>query len=101
MQSIPAPHVIVPLAGIFSFIGGLSILLGYRSKHGAWLIILFLAATNFSMHRFWMFPDPITKEFQQLMFMKNISLLGAAFIISFFGSGPYSLDKQIPAKTKG
>jgi putative oxidoreductase len=30
---------------------------------------------------------------QQIMFMKNLSMLGAAMMIAYFGSGPLSVDK--------
>ena len=31
---------------------------------------------------------------QMAMFMKNMSMLGWAFIISYFGAGPLSLDEK-------
>jgi uncharacterized membrane protein YphA (DoxX/SURF4 family) len=43
----------VPLAGVLSIVGGFSILLGYRAKVGAWLIVLFLIPVTVLMHKFW------------------------------------------------
>jgi putative oxidoreductase len=37
-QGVPLPQVLVPLAGLLSLAGGLSVLLGYRAKLGAWLL---------------------------------------------------------------
>jgi putative oxidoreductase len=31
---------------------------------------------------------------QLAMFMKNLALLGAALLIAYFGSGPFSLDAR-------
>jgi uncharacterized membrane protein YphA (DoxX/SURF4 family) len=31
---------------------------------------------------------------QQVMFMKNVSMLGAALMITYLGSGPVSLDSR-------
>jgi putative oxidoreductase len=31
-------------------------------------------------------------QMQMVMFMKNISILGGALLISQFGAGPFSLD---------
>jgi putative oxidoreductase len=95
-HGVPSPHIMVPLAGILALLGGLSVLLGYKTKQGAWLLVLFLVCVTFSMHRYWTFTDPVQKEFQQLMFMKNLSLLGAALLLTHFGSGPLSVEK--PAK---
>jgi uncharacterized membrane protein YphA (DoxX/SURF4 family) len=36
---------------------------------------------------------------QQIMFLKNISMLGAAFLIAYFGSGPLSLDTETYKKS--
>jgi uncharacterized membrane protein YphA (DoxX/SURF4 family) len=44
------------------------------------------------MHAFWKESDPVQVQVQTTMFLKNISMLGAAFLISYFGSGPLSLD---------
>jgi putative oxidoreductase len=44
------------------------------------------------MHRFWTAPDATTFVIEQAMFMKNLSMLGGALIISYFGAGPLSLD---------
>lgn len=41
-QGVPLASIGVPLMGIVSLAGGLSILLGYRAKIGACLIVLFL-----------------------------------------------------------
>lgn len=94
MHQVPLPSVMVPLAGILSLLGGLSVLLGYKTKQGAWLLVLFLVVVTFSMHRYWTFADPVARDFQELMFMKNLALLGAALLLTHFGSGPMSMDKH-------
>jgi putative oxidoreductase len=43
------------------------------------------------MHQFWAFQDPITAMIERIMFMKNLSLIGGALLIAYFGSGPLSL----------
>jgi putative oxidoreductase len=93
-QSIPAPEILVPLSGLIALIGGLSVLLGYKAKEGAWLLVIFLVTATFSMHRYWMFDDLIVRDIQQLMFMKNLALLGGALLITYFGSGPLSMDNH-------
>jgi putative oxidoreductase len=46
------------------------------------------------MHRFWTVSDPMMLQVQQAMFMKNLSMLGAALFISQMGAGPLSLDDR-------
>lgn len=93
-HGVPLASIAVPLSGILLLVGGLSILLGYRAKLGAWLIVLFLIPATLTMHKFWGIADPIMAEMQMIMFMKNISMLGGALIISQFGAGPYSADAR-------
>jgi putative oxidoreductase len=93
-QGVPLAHFVVPASGILALLGGLSILLGYRVKFGAWLIVLFLLPVTFMMHRFWGISDPVAAQTQMVMFMKNIALVGSALFISQFGAGPLSLDSR-------
>jgi putative oxidoreductase len=90
-QGVPLAPLAVPLSGIIAGLGGLSIALGYRAKLGAWLIVLFLIPVTLMMHRFWGLSDPQAAMLQLAMFIKNVSMLGAALLIARVGSGPLSL----------
>jgi len=46
------------------------------------------------MHNFWAVHDPLMGQIQMIMFMKNISMLGGALLISQVGAGPFSLDAR-------
>src|ERR1700728_1919691 len=91
-QGVPLASIAVPLSGIIALAGGFSILLGYRARIGAWLIVLFLAAVTPMLHNFWAVLAPMMHQMQFIMFMKNLSMLGGALLISQTGAGPWSLD---------
>jgi putative oxidoreductase len=93
-QGVLFPTVVVPLAGLLAAAGGLSIALGYRAKLGAALLVVFLVPVTLSMHAFWRVSDPGFAAIQQAMFMKNVSLLGGALLVAYFGAGPLSLDAR-------
>jgi putative oxidoreductase len=93
-QSVLLASIAVPLSGVIALAGGLSILLGYRARLGAWLIALFLIAVTPMLHNFWTVADPMMRQIQMAMFMKNVSMLGAALFITQVGSGPWSLDSR-------
>ena len=95
---VPMAGLAVPVSGVICLLGGLSILLGYRAKIGAWLLVIFLVPVTLVMHRFWGLPDSQFAMIQQIMFMKNLSLLGAALMIAYFGSGPCSLCHKCSCK---
>ena len=93
-QGVPVASLAVPFSGVIALSGGLSILLGYRAKIGAWLIVLFLAGVTPILHNFWAVTDPMMHQIQLVMFMKNVSMLGGALLISQFGAGPWGLDAR-------
>jgi putative oxidoreductase len=95
---VPMASILVPLSGVIAFLGALSIIIGYKAKFGAWLIVLFLVPVTFMMHKFWGQTDPMMQQMQMAMFMKNISSLGGALIIAYFGAGPLSIDNKGGAK---
>lgn len=97
---IPFPSVLVPLAGLVALLGGMSILLGLKAKIGGWLLVLFLVPVTLMMHNFWAVADPQMRMMQMINFEKNLSLLGGAILIAYFGSGPLSLEKTGPMEGK-
>jgi putative oxidoreductase len=99
-QGVPLPSLFVPLAGIVAFVGALSIIFGYKARLGAWLIIIFLVPVTFSIHAFWRITDPVARQTDMVMFMKNIALIGAALLIAYFGAGPWSVDEKMAGKRR-
>ena len=93
-QGVPLAQIAVPVSGLIALAGGLSILVGYKAKIGAWLLVLFLVPVTFMMHRFWGISDQQAAQMQMIMFMKNISMLGGALLITQFGAGQVSLDSR-------
>ncbi len=93
-KGVPLASIAVPLSGIIATAGGLSIAAGYNAKWGGWLIVLFLVPVTVMIHNFWAMTDPNMSQVNQIMFMKNLSMLGAALLITYFGSGPLSVDNR-------
>jgi putative oxidoreductase len=93
-QGVPLASVAVPFSGVLALAGGLSILLGYRARIGAWLLVVFLAVVTPTMHKFWVVTDPMMYQMQFVLFMKNVSMLGGALLITQLGAGPWSLDAR-------
>jgi len=95
-QGIPWAGLFVPLAGFLALAGGLSVLLGWRAKLGAWMLVAFLVPVTFLMHPFWVVSDPVAAAMQEAMFFRNVSMLGGALLITWFGAGPLSMDARKP-----
>jgi putative oxidoreductase len=85
--------VLVPLSGVLALAGGISVVLGYKARWGAWALICFLIPVTLWMHAYWRLSDPAAIHVQTAMFFKNLSMLGAALLISQFGAGSVSIDE--------
>lgn len=80
-KNVPMADASVLGSGVLLVLGGLSVLLGVWADLGSLLLVLFLVPTAVLMHDFWKQTDPATKQVEQVMFMKNIALAGAALVL--------------------
>ena len=85
----------LPLAGLvalctiaFQLLGGAALLLGYKARIGAGLLLAFLIPATLVFH------NPIADPSQMTQFMKNLSIIGGILMVLTYGSGPASLDGQ-------
>jgi putative oxidoreductase len=76
-----------------AIVAGLSILLGFHGKVGAWLLMLFLVPVTFMLHNFWAVKDPVAQGMQMAMFLKNISRLGGTL---FHASRNWPVEPRFP-----
>ena len=81
----PLAYVLVPISGVLAVAGGLSVATGHKARWGAWLLIAFLVPVTLFMHQFWKRQDPEEARVQLAMFAKNVSMLGAALILTQLG----------------
>ena len=91
---VPLAGLLVPVSGLMGVAGGLSVALGYKVRWGAWLLVLFLVPITCTLHAFWNVSDPVMHHVQRAMFAKNLSMIGAALLLTYWGAGPVSLDER-------
>ena len=89
---VPLAGLLVPVAGVMALAGGLSVALGWKARWGAWTLVAFLIPVTWMMHAFWKQSDAAAFHLQQAMFVKNLSMLGAALLLTQFGAGAMSID---------
>ena len=89
---VPAPGLLVPLAGAIALAGAISVIIGFYARIGALLLIIFLVPVPLLMHQFWAVNDPVMAMIQEAAFFKNVSILGAAVMLLYWGAGPVSVD---------
>jgi putative oxidoreductase len=94
---------------IFLIVGGLMVLLGYRPKTGAFLLLLYWVPVTFIVHDFWNVPKSceitfacqdiglvgtdLYRRLQAFFFMKNLAIIGGLLMILVNGSGKYSIRR--------
>lgn len=93
-EGVPAPSFMLVGAIAFLILGSVSIVLGYKARVGATMLLVFLAAATYFFHDFWTFDDAKVRGDQTIQFMKNVSLMGAMLFIMANGSGAWSLDNR-------
>lgn len=98
-HGVPLASILVPIAGILALLGGLSVASGYKARWGAWFLVAFLVPVTLMMHNFWTVKDPMEASMQEGMFLKNLSMLGGAFLVAYFGAGPASVDSWLEGRS--
>lgn len=88
----PFPRVMGIMAFILALLGGLSVLLGYDTRLGAVMLVVFLVPVTLSFHRFWGKGERQRGPKQVQRFLNSVALIGGALAFLYYGSGPLSLN---------
>lgn len=89
MESMGVPGFLLIPTVIVLLVGGISVLVGYKARYGALLLIGFLIPTTLVFHT--NFAD----RSQEIAFLKNLGLIGGLLMVAVFGPGSLSLDRRI------
>ncbi len=91
MRGVPAPQQVwVVMTGLMLLGTGLSLLLGYQVRVGAWLGIIFLLVAAFFIHHYWT-DQGMERGGQQVNFQKNLALAAALLLITFLPRGVWTI----------
>lgn len=81
-KNVPSPQLAVQGSGALLVLGGLSVLLDVKPQVGAALTAIFLLGVTPIMHRYWEAEEPAARQADQVNFLKNLGLLGAALMLT-------------------
>lgn len=106
-EGVPMPQFMLAGAIVFLVAGSVSLVLGFRARWGATLLLIFLVLATYYFHDFWQWPaealwvlstnDQVMLPVQQvemISFMKNVALMGAMLFVIANGAGAWSLDHR-------
>lgn len=89
----PWTSVLLLIATLLEFGGGLLVLLGIREKLGAGLLLVFLLPTTLLFHQFW-FIEGGARELQTVMFLKNLAIMGGLIMVMLHGAQASPKDEH-------
>lgn len=90
---LPLPSVGAVLALIVELLCGAALLAGFQTKKAALVLAVFTFFASVFFHAFW--SAPADQAFvAQLLFFKNIAIIGGLFSIAAHGAGQWSLDAR-------
>ena len=92
-KGLPAAQVLAVLTVVLEIGGGLALMAGFHARWAALLLALFTLLASVVFHNFWAMPAE-QQMMQQLMFMKNLSVVGGLLLVAALGAGPASLDAR-------
>lgn len=87
LTGMPLPQLLAIGIGGFEILAGLMIALNFLARFFAILLIFFVLATTFYFHDFWNQSPPDNAK-TLIEALKNLSIIGALFMIAGYGRGP-------------
>lgn len=90
---LPFPTLATAVAAIVEIVGSLALLAGFGTRIAAAVLAAFTLVASFFFHNYW--GVPADQAFmQQLLFFKNIAVVGGLLAIAANGAGAWSLDSR-------
>ncbi len=87
-EAVPLQIPLIYLSGLVELAGAAMILVNWRPRLGAWLLVAFLIPVTLIVHGYWMIhgETEVIRAMQQAHFLKGIALTGAALMITQLGA---------------
>ena len=90
---LPLPTLAAAIALVVEIVGSLALLAGFGTRIAALVLAAFTLVASFFFHNYW--GVPADQAFmQQLLFFKNIAVVGGLLAIAANGAGAWSLDSR-------
>ena len=92
-KGLPLPSVGAAIAIFVEVVGGAALIAGFGTRWAALVLAGFTLVATVIFHNFWGMP-PEQVMVQQLMFFKNIAVVGGLLVLAAHGAGAWSLDAK-------
>ena len=90
---LPLPTLGAIIALVVEIAGGLALIAGFGTRFAALVQAVFTLVASFFFHAYW--AVPAAQQFvTQLLFMKNMAVVGGLLTLAAWGAGAWSLDAR-------
>lgn len=90
---LPLPKLLAIATATLEVVAALMLIIGWQARWAALALAAFTLLATLLFHNYWAMPAE--QQFtQQLMFMKNMAIVGGLLVLFAFGPGALSLDKR-------
>jgi putative oxidoreductase len=90
---LPFPELGAALALTVEIVGSIALIIGLGTRPAALVLALFTLVASFFFHNYWAVAAD-QQLVQQLMFFKNIGLVGGLLTLAAWGAGEWSVDAR-------
>ncbi|MFM2426496.1 MAG: hypothetical protein RL707_322 [Pseudomonadota bacterium] len=90
---LPLPTVAAVVALVVEILGAIALVAGFQTRIAAAVLAVFTLVASVFFHAFWA-AAPEQAFIQQLMFFKNIGLIGGLLVLVSSGAGAWSIDAK-------
>jgi putative oxidoreductase len=97
-KGLPMPGVLALATAVLEVVAGIALAVGFKARWAAGALAAFTLLATLLFHAFWAVPAEQAMT-QQLMFMKNLAIVGGLLLVLAFGAGPGSVDHARRAAT--
>jgi putative oxidoreductase len=91
LKHIPLPLLVVLL---LIFMGSISLLFGYHTRHGAVLLFGTTIVALVTMHDFWHYADAGGRAYEFGIFSRDLAICGGLLLMVGMGPGPFAIDNR-------
>lgn len=88
MASFGVPGALLPLVIVVEIVGALAVIVGWKTRIGAFLLAGFTAVAAIIFH------SNFSDQIQLIMFLKNVAIVGGLLTLVANGAGPLSIDQR-------
>ncbi len=96
---LPFPELAAAFALTLEIVGSIALIIGVGTRPAALALALFTLVASFFFHAYW--AVPADQQFvTQLLFFKNIGVVGGLLMLAAWGAGAWSVDVRRSAGLK-